>query len=395
MRMNVDGDSINTMHSHYRNARIFIFEKIEDAEKNTILNSDIEQLVKFYTHEYILPQIKIDDSKKPIVEDETSSRSSQLQLKVGIPLILEEGVDIVVGLSSSTQLMGIRYSLENGYLISRVHPYNNQNVPSYVENRIEELNTVIKYKNQDIPSLNSRLKEEVKQKIIQMRTKLESDKSALDGLAEKLSVEIIKKSEGNIVPDLTIKERVKVLMPEPRKRIEPEIQSETVNKVVEVIKNHCRQFEVTPKGFSKLVEEELRDVILANLNSHFEPIATGETFVKRGKTDIHLKLNIDGGILSAECKFWGGQKKYQETIEQHFRYLTWSQDYAIQITFSKNKGFSNVIEEAIEAATSHETYIQNSVKKIDKNCFVTTHRFPEDSNKKITIHHILVNMYLE
>lgn len=395
MRMNIEGDSINSMSNYYHNARNFIFDKIEESETNTIINSNMEQLIEFYTQDYILPQIKIDENKKPIVEDETSSSSNQMQLKVGIPLILEEGVDTVVGLRSSTQLMGIHFSLEDGYIVSKVYPYNNQNVSSYIENKIEELKKVILYKNQDIPSLNSRLKGEVKQKLIQMRAKLISNKTALDGLAEKLSVEIIKKSEGNIIPDLAIKEKVKVLMPEPKKRIEPEIQNETVNKVVEVIRNHCRQFEVTPKGFSKLEEEELRDVILANLNSHYEPIATGETFVKKGKTDIHLKLNIAGGILSAECKFWSGQKKYKETIDQHFKYLTWSQDYAIQITFSKNKGFSNVIAEAIEAATNHKTYVSNSFRKIDDGYFITEHVFPEDSNKKIKIHHILVNMYLE
>ena len=171
-----------------------------------------------------------------------------------------------------------------------------------------------------------------------------------------MPIVLVKKGEGNIIPDLKVKEKIRVLMPESKKRIEPELQQDTVNKIVEVIRNHCRQFEITPKGFSKLNEEELRDVILANLNSHFEPLATGETFVKLGKTDLHLKLNIAGGILSGECKFWNGYKAYQEAITQHFKYLTWIQDFAIQITFCKNKDFSNIIEESIKASTEYPTF---------------------------------------
>lgn len=38
-------------------------------------------------------------------------------------------------------------------------------------------------------------------------------------------------------------------------------------------------------------EEALRDVLLVSLNSIFEGKATGETFSKRGKTDIYLNIN--------------------------------------------------------------------------------------------------------
>ena len=76
--------------------------------------------------------------------------------------------------------------------------------------------------------------------------------------------------------------------------------------------------------------------------------ATGEAFSKSGKTDILLRVR-DGVVLVAECKFWHGAKKYGETIDQLFGYLTWRQTYGIVITFSKNKGLTGVAEAAKEA----------------------------------------------
>ena len=76
---------------------------------------------------------------------------------------------------------------------------------------------------------------------------------------------------------------------------------EKVIDIIKLIDNQCLQFEKTPKTYNKFDEPNLRDLILANLNSVFEGKATGETFNSNGKTDIYL--NIDkGNILVAECK---------------------------------------------------------------------------------------------
>ncbi len=393
MRNYVEGGSQDSLSTYYGYSRNGIQDKIDSADKNALLNSNIDELVEFCVQDFVLPLVEIDSSKKPIVEDETKVGRRQMALKIKLPLIQEEGIDTVIGHTSSTQIIGVQYAFENGFLISYVI-CSESNTIGAVQNQIERLETVLKYKNQQIPGENANLRDYTKRYLTQIIQRLQQNKKGLDEL-ESLQIELVKKGEGNIIPDLKVKEKIRVLMPESKKRIEPELQQDTVNKIVDVIRNHCRQFEITPKGFSKLNEEELRDVILANLNSHFEPLATGETFVKLGKTDLHLKLNIEGGILSGECKFWNGYKAYQEAINQHFKYLTWIQDFAIQITFSKNKDFSNIIEESIKASTEYSTYIKDSLRRISDQYFVTENTFPEDSKKKIEIHHILVNMYTD
>ncbi|MCA2003655.1 MAG: hypothetical protein LDL06_02685, partial [Candidatus Nitrosotenuis sp.] len=205
----------------------------------------------------------------------------------------------------------------------------------------------------------------------------------------------LKRKDNSPGIDLRIKKKIRVLLPkEKQSESQPYIEGDTLNAVIDLIRNQGRSFELTPKVFSTLEEEWLRDIILSMLNAVLEGGATGETFVKRGKTDIHLKLNVEGGILSAECKFWGGEKKYQETIDQHFGYLTWKQDYAIQITFSKNVDFSSVINNSIKATKEHPTYVEGSFRQVDKSYFITSHILLGDSEKRVEVHHFLFDLHV-
>jgi len=158
-----------------------------------------------------------------------------------------------------------------------------------------------------------------------------------------------------------------------------------------MIKNIGLQFEVTPKVFSKLEEEELRDIVLSNLNTVFEGGATGETFSKNGKTDILLRIT-SGNILIAECKYWEGEKAYQEAIDQLFRYLTWRQNYGILITFSKRQSFSKVLEAAKACIPTHKTF-KIGISECSATHFESHHSFPDDLNKSVEIHQLFFNLY--
>ena len=207
--------------------------------------------------------------------------------------------------------------------------------------------------------------------------------------------ENVRKGDAGKIIDLHKKQKIELIKSKPGSVPDPELEQKSAQIVIELIKSQGKKFEITPKDFSKHDEEGLRDIILSKINAICEGEAPGETFVKTGKTDINLMMNIPGCILSAECKFWGGEQQYRETIDQHFGYLTWRQNYAIQITFSKNKGFSEVIEKAKEAATGHPTFVGGSHREIDESHFVTTNTFPEDSVKQVKIHHLLFNLYVD
>ena len=63
--------------------------------------------------------------------------------------------------------------------------------------------------------------------------------------------------------------------------------------------------------FGKLEEESIRDVVLVALNSHYENMVTGETFRKRGKTDILIEFENQNAYIG-ECKIWHGEAKTKE-----------------------------------------------------------------------------------
>lgn len=102
--------------------------------------------------------------------------------------------------------------------------------------------------------------------------------------------------------------------------------------------------EKTARTFNKLLEEELRDVILSNLNSHYQGTASGETFNKVGKTDIYIPFENKAAYI-AECKVWHGSKKFVEAIDQLCGYTTWRETKTSLIIFNKeNKDFSSLVD---------------------------------------------------
>lgn len=293
----IEGNSINSMHNHYHNARNAIFTKIESTEKEEILNSDAKTLTEFFVQDYLLPIIQIDEGKKPIVEDETKTNSQQMQLKVGLPLILEEKVDTVIGLSSSTQLIGMRFSLDDGCLVSRIN-INTQNPDEMIKNELNKLKQVVSYKNQDIPTLNKRLREETNRKIIQLQTKLIDNKKRLDSIKENISFELIKKNSNDINSDLEIKEKHETidmnkknnLESEPkivRTRITPATKPESSisNKQWDVFISHASEDKET---VAKPFAEKLRSMDLDVWYDEFS--------LKWGKS---LRKSIDEGLSNS------------------------------------------------------------------------------------------------
>lgn len=182
------------------------------------------------------------------------------------------------------------------------------------------------------------------------------------------------------------------IRPTPVKPEDYQIDRQKVLDIIHVLDNQGRQFEKTPKTYANSGEEDLRNVLFVNLNSIFEGKATGETFMAKGKTDIYL--NIDkGNILVFECKFWGGQKLYGQTIDQLLNYLTWRNNYGVIILFSKQRNFSNILEESKGAIQSHGAYRQ--VFHIVRETHVLSHHtLPIDDKKNVEVHHLFYNLYV-
>ena len=100
--------------------------------------------------------------------------------------------------------------------------------------------------------------------------------------------------------------------------------------------------EKTARTYFANTEEELRDHLLAALNTHYEA-ATGETFRKIGKTDIHIEFENKAAFIG-ECKIWHGEHLFQGAIQQVINYSTWRDLKVSVIIFNKdNQSFPAIL----------------------------------------------------
>jgi hypothetical protein len=125
---------------------------------------------------------------------------------------------------------------------------------------------------------------------------------------------------------------------------EPGIADADYEHILNVVRHEGCTFETTPRTFTSLDEEPLRDILLAHLNGHYEGDATGETFRRSGKTDIRIE-DQNRCAFVAECKLWTGDKKFLEAVDQLLGYLTWRDCKASLVVFNKSvAGFAEVLE---------------------------------------------------
>lgn len=123
------------------------------------------------------------------------------------------------------------------------------------------------------------------------------------------------------------------------------------------------EMERHPSIYNQKNEETLRDHFIMVLAPHFQSV-TGETFNKRGKTDIlirHEKVNV----FVAECKFWRGIKTYHKTIDQILSYLTWRDSKAAILCFIKNTSLSPILEQIEVETANHPCFIKYKGKGMD------------------------------
>lgn len=133
---------------------------------------------------------------------------------------------------------------------------------------------------------------------------------------------------------------------------DPRIAETNYREILAIISNLGRAQERLPKTASKFTEEELRDLILFNLNANFAGAAKGEAFSGNGKTDIFLDWNGSNAFI-AECKVWRGQKQFAEAIDQLLSYTVWRDSKAALILFIRSEGATEVIQKAQAALAAH------------------------------------------
>ncbi len=180
--------------------------------------------------------------------------------------------------------------------------------------------------------------------------------------------------------------------PEEGYKAEPGITDSDYDNILKLIRHSGISFEKTPKTFSVHDEEELRDIILSQLNAVYEGEAKGETFNKSGKTDILISEEGRSAFI-AECKIWRGQKSFSEAIDQLLSYLTWRDCETALIVFNKNnKNFSQTLDSIDTTVSIHPNYISR-VEQKDANEWLYKMRAKDDESRVIKMNVMFFNLY--
>lgn len=135
---------------------------------------------------------------------------------------------------------------------------------------------------------------------------------------------------------------------------EPVLDEAIYQDVLDAVRAWATSLERTPRTAAKLDEEELRDLLLGNLNTYWLGAAGGELFNGSGKTDILIRHG-DRNVFIAECKMWRGQRVVADALAQLLSYLVWRDSKAALVMFIKTADAAATIQKlhaAIEASSS-------------------------------------------
>ncbi|MEK7571244.1 MAG: hypothetical protein AAB553_03130 [Patescibacteria group bacterium] len=373
-----------------------------DAEVNNnadIASIDAAEYIDYLYEKYSLEPIERDTSRNVSLEEQKEWRKHEgylggpiqtevTQLRIGYPIKINSKTEEVFALD--WQIMpSHNWELDtiHGYIY-----YSVMNTPQAVKNEVELLDRVISNKKALIEEKNPILKKKIAEIVEQRKKKISTDTERFNKLIKEIDIplEIINRDAVKPIT-LGFKEPIKALIP-PQPKVQEEyiLDKAKVLTILEIVDNVASNWEAAPAAYNKLVEEELRNIILSSLNSVFAGKATGETFSKKGKSDIHLNI-AKGAILIMECKKWAGEKSLQEAVDQLFRYLTWRHNYGVIIIFSNNQSFTNVLTTVKATIQTHQTY-KNGFREINTSHFESQHAFPDDVHKTVEIHSLVYNL---
>jgi hypothetical protein len=155
--------------------------------------------------------------------------------------------------------------------------------------------------------------------------------------------------------------------------------------VITVITGMLRACERTPSVVGEKDEESLRDLVLIVLNGTYQGLATGETFVVSGKTDILVRVE-DRHVFVGECKWWDGEQAFLSAVDQLLGYLPWRDEKSALLIFINRKDASAVMEKADEAIRRHLAFKRDGRGGHDRQArrdYVLAH--PDDPEREIAV----------
>ncbi len=263
---------------------------------------------------------------------------------------------------------------------------------SRLDSELQSIRFYLEAQREQIDQFNASLRAAIRSAVDARRARIEKHQ----GLKDALGIPSRRREGAPSVEPITLTRRLVRPLPPPPKsgyQSEPGISDDDYAHILSVIRHEGRTFETTPKTYAVHDEEELRDILLAHLNGHYQGEASAETFRRGGKTDIRIEDNNRAAFV-AECKIWKGPKELSQAIDQLLGYLTWRDCKAALVVFNKhNAKFSAVLERIPSLFESHEKF-REMLLPGNRGEWQFRMASQEDEGRVIRVHVFVFNLYV-
>ena len=247
---------------------------------------------------------------------------------------------------------------------------------------------MIEYVNDDVKAFNTDLKIKIERFLTERKNR--ADSTAL--ISQKLAIPLYLKENAPNTKPIPLKRIKKPVTQMPQRKPVPteySIRDEDYTNINNIIYMCGSSMEKTARSHISNDEEELRDIFLATLNTHYEN-ASGETFRKTGKTDIHILFENQAAFI-AECKVWRGDKVFTDAIQQLFNYSTWKDTKVTLIIFNKhNKSFQAILSK-IDDWVKTNTKSNHQINANRWDCVF----YRQDMEVDVELHIVVFDLYVD
>jgi len=392
-----------------------IQEKIDSIDKDQFLATPYDDLIDYVVnHNTIVPitlyedrivaseptecQVDVSGDPRRFIRD--TSRPFYIaghEISIEIPFtgdhnLLKAKTSTWSSVFPTGQIRQSRDGIEKIVMVFRQpHDADPNQIKLSFDSNLKIIKEYLNWSKAQVVAYNQSLNNLVKQAVDFRREKLKKQNLLYDVLGIPLKQ---KNGAPNFEPIKVNKKITKPLPPPPKGgyKAEPGITDADYDNIIKLIRHSGFSFEKTPKTFCVHDEEELRDIILSQLNAIYEGEAKGETFNKSGKTDIFITEEGRSAFI-AECKIWRGQKSFSEAIDQLLSYLTWRDCKTALIVFNKNnKNFSQILESVDSTVLAHPNFL-SKVSQADENEWLYKMRAKDDETRPIKINVMFFNLY--
>jgi len=391
-----------------------IRHRVDSIPEDQFLNSTPKEVVNYIEQDLVLDPLVLYEDKR-----EMEQRESTIQVvsalardpfgRPGPQTTPGVSINVYIPYSGNPLLWTLRPSRHQGVFPRGIITGTSDDgigrlcieieVPSYEEpSRIKasldaELETLRYYlssQSSEVDSWNQRLRDAILPSVNARRERLAKHK----GLSDMLGIPLKQKAGVPPTPMNLPRKLVRPLpvVPATGYAPEPGISEEDYKHILAVIRHESRTYETTPRTYAALGEEDIRNILLAHLNSHYEGAATGETFRGSGKTDIRIEDSSRSAFV-AECKVWKGSGELTKAINQLLGYLTWRDCKTALVVFNKhNARFSDILSQIEEIFQNHNCF-KHSLMERSQGEWEFSMASLLDPGRIVRVHVFVFNLY--